>query len=201
MKLYGYPTFRSQKIAIALTELGVEHERIKVDLGAGEQRSDAFRAINPNGHVPVLEDEGMLLWESNAILAYLGEKEGKLWPSDAKGKAEALRWLFYCTSTVEPVVGPLWYEDVIAPRIGREKDEELIASHMKSMTRIAALLEDHLQSNGWFLGDDYSLVDASFGPLLGALGLTRFNILDYPGIQAYCMLTKERESWGTIRKF
>jgi len=201
MKLYGYPTFRSQKIAIALTELGLEHERVKIDLGVGEHRSEEFKEIHPLGKVPVLEDDGMLLWESNAILAYLGEREQRLWPSDPKGKADALKWLFFCSSSLEPSAGTLWYEDVIAPRIGKEKNEELIAEHVKKMLPMAALLEDHLQSNGWMIGDEYSLVDAAFGPVLGALGMSRFNILGYPGLQAYCMLTKERASWGTIRKF
>lgn len=201
MKLYGYPTFRSQKIAIALSELGVEHERIKIDLGRGEQKSPEFARLNPNKHVPVLEDEDLILWESNAILAYLGEREGRLWPSDAKGKGDALRWLFYCTSTLEPVAGPIWYEDVIAPRIGQEKNEALIVENMMKMGRIAALLESHLQSNFWFLGDEYSLVDAAFGPVFGALGMSRFDLLAFPGIQAYMMLTKERPSWAEIRRF
>ena len=201
MKLYGYPTFRSQKIAIALTELGLDHERIKVDLGAGEHRGEEFKKINPMGLVPVLEDDGLVLSESNAILAYLGEREQRLWPTDARGKAAALKWLFFCSTTLEPSAGALWYEDVIAPRIGKDKDEELIAEHMKKMKRIASILEDHLQSNDWMNGDEYSLVDASFGPVLGALGMSRFNVLGYPGLQAYTMLTKERPSWGTLRKF
>ncbi len=201
MKLYGYPTFRSQKIAIALTELGVEHERIKVDLGAGEQRGEAFRALNPNGTVPVLEVDGLVLWESNAILTYLGEREGRLWPEDVIQRAEAHRWLYFCATELEPTAGPLWYEDVIAPRIGKEKDEALIAEKMKKMRRLSAVLESHLQSHDWFLGEEYSLVDSSYGPTLGAASMSRFPLGEYPALQAYMMLTKERESWGTIRKF
>lgn len=95
MKLYHFPSPNPQKITFALHELGLECEIVPVDLSKGEQRKPEFLALNPFGRVPVLVDGDQKLWESHAILAYLGDKTGKLWPTTAAGRADALRWLFF----------------------------------------------------------------------------------------------------------
>ena len=81
MKLYYFPSPNPQKIRFALNELGLDCETVAVDLTKGEQRSPEFLALNPCGRVPVLVDGELKLWESHAILAYLGEKTGRLWPT------------------------------------------------------------------------------------------------------------------------
>ena len=91
MKLYWFWSFNPQKVRLALHELGVAHDLVAVDLFRGQQRHPDFARLNPNNKVPVLEDGETVLWESNAIVAYLGEREGRLWPRDAAGRADALR--------------------------------------------------------------------------------------------------------------
>src|SRR2546428_11879259 len=78
MKLYYFPSPNPQKVRFALLELGLECEIVPVDLLKSEQRTPEFLALNPYGRVPVLTDGALTLWESHAILAYLGEKTGKL---------------------------------------------------------------------------------------------------------------------------
>src|SRR6266851_1229692 len=72
MKLYHFPSPNPQKVTFALGELGLEYEMVPVDLAKGEQRKPEFLAINPFGRVPVLVDGDLTLWDSHAILAYLG---------------------------------------------------------------------------------------------------------------------------------
>jgi GST-like protein len=102
LKLYYFPSPNPMKVKFATLELGIDCEMVPVDLTKGEQAQPSFRAMNPFGRVPVLVDGDLTLWESHAILAYLGEKTGKLWPSDAAGRAQALKWLFFLSQHISP---------------------------------------------------------------------------------------------------
>src|SRR6266571_5134162 len=81
MKLYYFPSPNPQKVRFALLELGLECEIVPVDLTKDEHRKPEFLALNPYGRVPVLTDGELTLWESHAILAYLGDKTGTMWPT------------------------------------------------------------------------------------------------------------------------
>src|SRR5262245_18290970 len=102
MKLYYIPSPNPKKIKFALLELGLEHETVPIDLLTREQRRPEFLALNPFGRVPVLVDGDLTLWDSHAILAYLGDKSGKLWPASLSGRADALRWLFFLAGHISP---------------------------------------------------------------------------------------------------
>jgi len=78
MKLYYFPSPNPQKVRFALLELGLPCDIVPIDLTKGEHRTPEFLALNPYGRVPVLTDGTVTLWESHAILAYLGEKTGQL---------------------------------------------------------------------------------------------------------------------------
>src|SRR6516162_4439344 len=95
MNLYHFPSPNPQKVTFALLELGLDCEKIPVDLAKGEHRQPAFLAINPAGRVPVFVDGDLTLTESHAILAYLGETTGRLWPASVADRARALQWLFF----------------------------------------------------------------------------------------------------------
>jgi len=105
MQLYHFPSPNPQKVTFALKELGLDCEIVPVDLAKGEHRQPAFLAHNRFGRVPVLVDGGLTLPESHAILAYLGEKTGRLWPASPAGRAEALRWLFFLSQHIMPPAG------------------------------------------------------------------------------------------------
>lgn len=102
MKLYHTPSPNPQKIAFAMLELGLDCEIIPVDFTKGEQRTVEFLALNPFAKVPVLVDGDLTLWDSHAILAYLGDKTQKLWPASASGRTDALRWLFFLAGHLYP---------------------------------------------------------------------------------------------------
>jgi len=99
MKLYWTWFINPQKVRLALNELGLAHEIVQLRLLQGEQRRPEFLALNPNGKTPVLQDGNMTLWESNAILVYLGEKEARLWLTNTTSRGAALRWLFLSRAT------------------------------------------------------------------------------------------------------
>lgn len=105
--LYGCPNTRSLRAAWALEECGLEYEYRRIDLFRGEGRRPEFLAINDQGKVPVLIDDGMVLTESGAIVTHLGERHapGRLVPVEAAGRAAYFRWLFFAATELEQ---PLW---------------------------------------------------------------------------------------------
>jgi glutathione S-transferase len=204
MKLYTHWSFSPQKVRFGLRELGLHAEEITIDLLKGEQNSPSFGGINPMQKLPVLEDDGFVLWESNAILAYLGEREGKLWPTDARTRADGLRWMFFEARYLPDSVGPLWFIEHVAPSRGLSIGDRLpdgtpvdarVAKARADLVKPLAVAEHHLASRGWFVGDAFSLVDCSLGTTFAALASTRLDWTPYPSVLAYTRRVCERTAW------
>ena len=165
MKLYHFPSPNPQKVTFALLELGLDCEQVPVDLAKGEQREPAFLAVNPAGRVPVLVDDGVTLTESQAILAYLGDKTGRPWPASAAGRAQALQWLFFLSQHVMPAAGEVALR--IRSRVtGVPADETVITRGEQALPPVLGILEGQLAKNKWLLGSKFSLVDCAYCPIL-----------------------------------
>jgi glutathione S-transferase len=159
MKLYEFAPTRSIRVRWTLQELGLDFEPVTVDLRVGANRDPAFLRVNPAGKLPVLIDDDRIVTESVAIVLYLGEKysQGRLFPVDVGGRAEAYRWLLFAATELEQ---PLW-------RIARNtgiypEDERLPADVAKAASEfrdMAAVLEAHMRDRPFVLGDDVSVVD------------------------------------------
>src|SRR5215469_2968062 len=141
MKLYYFPSPNPQKVRFALNELGLECETVAVDLIKREQRKPEFLALNPYGRVPVLVDGDLTLWESHAILAYLGEKTGKLWPTTAAGCAQALKWLFFLSQHISPPATDLAFNRIAAKLSGRPSDEAAIVRGEEALPDVIKIVE------------------------------------------------------------
>jgi glutathione S-transferase len=200
MKLYYFPSPNPQKIRFALNELGVECETVPVDLTKREQRTPEFLALNPVGRVPVLVDGDLVLWESHAILAYLGEKTGKLWPASMAGRADALRWLFYLTSTVSPPTTEVVFNRIAVRLTGGTPDEAAIARGEKNLADPLRIVHQHLATHKWMLGNDFSLVDCDYGPTFNVLDRAAFSFKEYPKIAAYVEAIRARPAWQQTPK-
>src|SRR5262245_32266152 len=101
LALYSFPRSSGTRVHWALEELGVAYEYVSLDRAKNEHRESAYLAINPNGKVPALVDDGERLFESVAILIHLGEKYGRakgLWPAQSGERAEALSWTVWSTT-------------------------------------------------------------------------------------------------------
>lgn len=196
MKLYWFWSFNPQKVRLALHELGLAHDLVAVDLFRGQQRHPDFVRLNPNAKVPVLEDGETVIWESNAILAYLGEREGRLWPKDAAGRANALRWLFFEARHLSESVGSLWFNDFVAPQAKIPADA---AAYERGAREIAAplrVLEAQLAAHAFVCGESFSLVDCCYAPVLDALSLSHFELGGHPALRAYLERMRQRPSWA-----
>ncbi|HEX3761057.1 MAG TPA: glutathione S-transferase family protein [Kofleriaceae bacterium] len=177
MKLY---TFASSpncwKVLAAARELSIAVETIQVDLFKGEAKTPAFLARNPNGRVPVLEDDGFVLWESNAILAYLASRQPipSLLPVEPRERADVDRWLYWESTMLSPAVWKVGFEKIIKPIRKQAPDEAQIAAGTADFAAAARVLDSALIGNEYVTGK-LSIADFAIGPFInlatGACGL------------------------------
>ncbi|MHB8381358.1 MAG: glutathione S-transferase family protein [Candidatus Binataceae bacterium] len=200
MKLYYFPSPNPQKIQFALNELGLECETVPVNLGEGEQRTPEFLALNPVGRVPVLVDGDLTLWDSHAILAYLGDKTGRLWPTSAAGRADALRWLFFLSGHIAPSATDLAFNRIAVKLLGIPGDQDAIARGEKTLPGVIAILEGHLVNSQWLMGREFSLVDCGYGPVLNVIEKAGFSFSQFPKVTAYLEAIRSRSAWKETPK-
>jgi glutathione S-transferase len=200
MKMYHFPSPNPQKVRFALLELGLECEIVPVDLTKGEHRTPEFLALNPYGRVPVLTDGDLTLWESHAILAYLGEKTGKLWPTSAAGRADALRWLFFLSGHIAPPATDLAFNRIAVKLLGLPSDEDAIARGEKALPAVIRILEGQLANGTWLRGDDFTLVECAYGPILNVIEKAGFSFGEFPQVRAYLEAIRSRPAWRETPK-
>ncbi len=193
LDLYSWTTPNGDKLHIMLAELGIPHRVIGVNIGAGEQHTPSFRAINPNGKIPAMIDsegpEGtpVTVFESGAILVYLAEKTGKLMPHDTQGRFRVMQWLMFQMSAVGPMLGQLFHF-----RNAKEPLPYAIERFDSEVKRIFSVVEQGLAQAGPFLAGEYSIADiACFTWMRNHKGVG-LNISDYPRVEAWLAAIAER---------
>ncbi|GJD49840.1 Glutathione S-transferase GstB [Methylobacterium crusticola] len=152
-----------QKAVWGLEELGLAYERVEAGGAFGRVREPAYLALNPNGLVPVLEEDGYVLWESNAILRYLarGHGAGALWPEGARARGHVDQWLDWQAGTFTPAMRDVFWQTVrTAPAA---QDAAIIARSVAEAEACAAILEAHLRGRAYAVGEDFTAADIALG--------------------------------------
>ena len=168
LKLYEFPLCPyCQKVRVALEEKGVEYERIFVDIRGKEQKRPSFLAMNPKGKVPVLIDDGLIVYESTIINEYLDEKYGapRLMPETPEGRAQARLWIDFAEGVFNEPWAALHRQIRLTDE--SERDESLIQESRAELTKALKVLDSALEGKD-FLAGDYSLADSAFTPRIGA---------------------------------
>ncbi|MBB5722990.1 GST-like protein [Loktanella ponticola] len=171
IQLFSFPTPNGVKISIALEEMGLRYEPHLVTLSDTDVRSPEFLSLNPNNKIPAIIDPNgpngpIGLWESGAILLYLGEKSGKFIGSNAADKAEITKWLMFQMGGLGPMFGQMGFyykfagKDIEDPRPRNKYRDE--------SKRLLAVLDGALEGKDWIAGD-YSIADMAIAPWLNAL--------------------------------
>ena len=166
IKHYYWPTPNGHKTAIMLEEVGIDYEVIPVDILNGAQFDPEFIKISPLNRIPAIVDtdgpEGQpyAIFESGAILLYLAEKTGKLWPQDMKSRYDVTQWLMFQMGNVGPMFGQNGYFQGYCP-----EDVPLAKERYHNITQqIYAVLDKRLGETAYLAGDDYSLADVATYP-------------------------------------
>ena len=183
MRLHDYPSSGNcYKVRLALAQLGVDYERVHVDIFDGGTLTDEFAALNPARTTPVLEtDAGEPLIESNAILVYLAEGS-ELLPDDPVERAQVLRWLFYEQAEVVPSIGSLRVRlaaGVLAPDSpGAKRGQAGGAAALR-------VLEGHLRQRSFLVGERYTIADIAIYGYVHVAGDAGFDLAEYPSVSAW----------------
>ncbi len=190
MKLYVLPPSpRALKVIALKNHLGLECEMHIVDLGKGDQLTPEYIAMNPNKKMPVLEDDGYVLWESNAILFYLAAKKpgSGLWPSDVRHQASVLRWLAWESAHWDAEsVGMVAYEKRSKAVLGLgPADPAFIVRGEQNFDRFAAVLNQHLKGRKWLTGSELTIADFSVGAWVPAAECLQLPVVKFPEIRRW----------------
>ncbi len=181
MKLHVFPPSPRAMKVIALAEhLQLEHETRLVDLTKGDQTKPEFTALNPNQRMPVLEDDdGFVLWESNAVLQYLASKKpaAGLWPSDPRRQADVSRWQNWEASHWAQACGTLAFERLVKKLLGQgDADPAAVAKGEQEFRRVGAVLNASLKGRKWLTGNDLTLADFSVGPWMALAQIAQYPV-------------------------
>lgn len=196
--LWYWPTPNGWKVSIALEEMGLPYEVRPVNIGIGEQFSPEFQAISPNGRMPAIVDPDgpgggpLAMFESGAILQYLGTKSGLFYPSDVRARAEVDQWLFWQVGGLGPMAGQTHHFRQYAPAIIR--DQRQIAYGVRRYTdethRLYGVLDRRLADRD-FLAGAYSIADMAAWPWI-LPELQGQNIDEFPNLKAWLARVGER---------
>jgi len=152
-----------QKVLWACEEMGVQYQRIDAGGSFGVVNTPQYRALNPNGLVPTIEDGPFVLWESNSILRYLTAKHsaGNLWPEDLKVRAEADKWMDWQMSMFWPAFRPLFWNLVRTPP--DQRDAQAIEESRLKTAEILGYLDAQLKNHTFIAGDAFTMGDIPMG--------------------------------------
>jgi GSH-dependent disulfide-bond oxidoreductase len=159
LKFYFNGAPNPNKVALFLEESGLACELVPIDTRKGDQFKQEFLKVNPNGKVPAIDDDGVFVFDSNAILMYLAEKTGKFLPANTpKNRAQLFSWMMFIATGLGPYSGQAVHFKHFAP-----KDLEYAHNRYQfEANRHYGVLNDHLANNRYMVGDTYTIVDMAF---------------------------------------
>jgi GSH-dependent disulfide-bond oxidoreductase len=200
--LYYWPTPNGHKITMFLEEAGLAYRIVPLNIGKGDQFKPEYLAISPNNKMPAIVDhtpadggDPVSVFESGAILVYLGEKTGKLLPADLRGRKAALEWLFWQVGGLGPMAGQNHHFSVYAP----EKLPYAIERYVKETNRLYGVLNRRLEGRPFILGEDYSVADIAAYPWVVPWKTQQQNLDDFPNVRHWLAAIAERPA--TVRAY
>jgi GST-like protein len=186
---YTFTTPNGRKISIMLEEVGLPYNVHKIDIRKNEQFTPEFVAINPNSKIPAIvdQDTGITVFESGAILIYLAEKTGKLFPNSQKERFQVLSWLMLQMGSVGPMLGQLNHFKKYAP----EKIPYAIERYEKETLRLYSVLDGQL-AKGEFLCGEYSIADIATYPWIAIYPFQGLTLDSHPNLKRWVETMQQR---------
>lgn len=164
LKIWGRATsLNAQKVLWCCDEIGLSYERIDAGLAYGVVDTPAYRKLNPNGLVPTIDEDGFVLWESQAIIRYLAGRYalGSLCPADPRTRALADQWMDWNHTAFWPLMRPVFAGLVRTPP--EKRDMAAIEDGIRKSGAILRILDEHLASHAYVTGDSFTMGDIPLG--------------------------------------
>jgi len=182
--VYGISQSRAFRPLWMLEELGLEYELRPVDFATGDTRTPDHLALNPNGHIPVLVDDGTVLWESMAINLYLADKyDGGLALQSVEDRGHALKWSFWVMTEVELSAVELLFNALVLPE--PQRDHAAAAAATERLAAPFAVLNDALEGRDYLVADHFSVADLNVASVVGWCALSRYDFSSMPNIERW----------------
>jgi len=200
LKIYGVARSRAFRTLWIAKELGLDYKHIKIDFATGETRTQAHLALNPNGHVPVIDDDGFILWESMAINLYLAKKYGRdgFYPSRLVDEARAWQWSFWGMTEVERPVLTALFNRAILPE--NERDPAAADAAEKTLAQPLKVLDGALERSSYLLGDRFTVADLNVASILAWARPAQIDFAVYPKVAEWSRNCAERPAARAARQ-
>jgi GSH-dependent disulfide-bond oxidoreductase len=185
IQLYTWGTPNGKKVSIMVEEVGIPYEVHPINLSQGDQHKPEYLAINPNNKIPAIVDtdgpggKPLTLFESGAILMYLAEKTGKLWPQDMRERYEVIQWLMFQMGGVGPMFGQANYFFR-----AQEKVPQAIERFHKEALRLYKVLDQQLGQKE-YLADEYSIADIATYPWVWRHEMHQVKLEEFPNVKRW----------------
>lgn len=153
-----------QKVLWTLDELALDCARIDAGGRHGRVDTDEFARLNPNRRVPVLDEDGFVLWESHAIMRHLAAGSGGPGSGQPRLRARADQWMEFTVTTLQPPFLALFWQLVRLPEARR--DPGVLRARRPELDAALGVLDDRLATTTWLAGDDFTLADIAAGSLM-----------------------------------
>jgi glutathione S-transferase len=199
-KIYGVARSRAFRTLWMAKELGLDYEHVKIDFATGETRTPAHLGLNPNGHVPVIDDDGFVLWESMAINLYLAKKygAGKLYPTRLEDEARAWQWSFWGMTEVERPVLTALFNRAILPE--NQRDSAAADAAEKSLASPLKVLDGALDHSPNLLGDRFTVADLNVASILAWARPAQIDMSAFPKVAEWLKNCAERPAARAARQ-
>ena len=196
VKIWGRPnSINVQKVMWAVGELGLDHERIDVGGAFGGLDTDDYGRMNPNRKIPVLEDEGSVIWESHACVRYLAATygNGSLWPLDPARRSVADRWMDWKFTTLHPFMHVCFWGLIRTAEADR--DMPAIEQAVASLRETWRIFDQHLKVRDFVLGDRLTMGDIPLGCAFYRYSNLPIERPSLPSIEAWYDRLKSRDAY------
>ena len=164
LRIYGLARTRAFRALWIAKELGLDYEHIPVEIGAAGARRPEYLAINPNGRLPAIDDDGFILWESLAITLYLAKKHGRLYPATLEGEAKAWQWSLWAVQEVDRGTN-IWSLHAVRLPPG-DRDPDRLAEALKVLAPPFKVLDGALAGRPYLLGNDFTVADLNVAAVI-----------------------------------
>jgi glutathione S-transferase len=200
LKIYGVARSRAFRILWMAKELGLDYQHVKVDFASGEAREPGFLALNPNGQVPVIDDDGFILWESMAINLYLAKKygAGALYPTRLEDEARAWQWSFWGMTEVERPVLTAMMNRAVYPEEKRDKAAADAAE--QALARPLKVLDGDLGRSPNLLGESFTVADLNVASILAWARPAQIDMSAVPKVAEWLKNCAERPAARAARQ-
>lgn len=195
--LYGISSSRAFRSIWAIEEVGIDYDHVATTFKE-DSKAPAFLAINPNGRIPALVDEGEPIFESMAINLYLAKKYGRdLYPAQPMAEARVLQWSVWGISEIEPLQMQIVVQKFFTP--ADKQDERAIARAERGLERPLGVLNETLSDQDYLLGAEFSVADINLVGVMELLNMIQFDMTAWPNVQRWLSVCRERPAYARAK--